>query len=109
MTLPGDLAAAGPSTLPVLEAVARHEAAARWAELLGEHRADESAEEEELELETDAVRLFNALRQALPEGLSVVRRGEGVFLVDDGGMERTIVSLEQAFRVIEEWKESRSL
>lgn len=95
--------------LPALRAVATHAAAERWAELVSEHRADESADEEELDLEIEAVRLFEAVRKELPQGLTVVRSGERVCLVDDAGKERTITSLEQASRVLGEWKENRSL
>lgn len=98
-----------PQSLPALPAVATHAAAERWAELLIQHRADESAEEEELGLEIEAVRLYEAVRGALPDGLTAVRDGERVYPVDDSGKERTITSLEQASRVLGEWKEDRSL
>lgn len=98
-----------PQSVPVLLAIASHAAAERWAELVSEHRAEESADEEEVDLEIEAVRLFEAVRDALPEGLTVVRNGERVCLVDEAGKERTITSLEQASRVLGEWKEDRSL
>jgi hypothetical protein len=98
-----------PQSLRALQAVATHAAAERWAELLIQHRADESAEEEDLDLEIEAVRLYEAVRGALPDGLTAVRDGERVYLVDDSGKERTITSLEQTTRVLGEWKENRSL
>jgi hypothetical protein len=92
-----------------LLAVMNHAAAERWQEILEEHRIAESSDEEEVDLEVEAVRLFERVRDTLPRGLTAVRSGERVYLIDEGGMERTISSTEQAFNVVDEWKQTRSL
>lgn len=108
----GELPFDAPLDLPVTEtllAIANHAAAVRWQELLEARQIAEAADEEELDLEVEAARLFEGVRDILPEGLTAVRRGERVYLVDASGMERTITSPEQTISVIKDWKETRSL
>jgi len=107
--LPFDEGEVDPSDLPTLAAIASLTATERWEELVQARRAEEDADEVEIELEREAVRLFEQLDKGLPEGLRAMRDGERVYLVDEAGMERTITSMEQASRVLREWKETRSL
>lgn len=92
-----------------LLAIANHAASLRWQSLLEARRMAEAAGEEEQDLEANAVRLFEGVRDTLPDGLTAVRDGERVYLLDANGMERTITSPEQTFGVVKEWKESRTL
>lgn len=92
-----------------LLAIANHAAAERWAELVAQHRAAEDYEDEELDEETQAEKLLEAVQNDLPHGLTADRDGARVYLRDGGGMERTITSLAHAWRVIAEWEEQRSL
>jgi hypothetical protein len=94
--------------LEALMATAQHAASERWEELVREHRYQESADEEELDYEARAVGLLEALEKALPEGLRVDREGERVFLVDALGREQTILSVPEAWRVVDDWRERRS-
>lgn len=107
--LPFDENETDPRELAALEVVANHAAAEHWAKLVREHRTVESAEEEELDQEAAAARLFDSVRGALPDGLVVQRAGERVYLVDERGMERTITSVAHAARVVADWKDQRSL
>jgi hypothetical protein len=61
-----------------------------------------------LDYEARAVSLLEALEKALPEGLRVDREGERVFLVDALGREQTILSVPEAWRVVDDWRERRS-
>ncbi len=47
--------------------------------------------------------LCSALESRLPPGLFVGRSGERVFLYDAGGAERTVLSVEDALRIIGEY------
>lgn len=92
-----------------LVAIASHAAAERWRELLREHRGEEDVEDEELDTEAEAERLLQAIRRDLPEGLHADREGERVMLLDRDGFERTVKTLEQAWRIVAEYEERRSL
>jgi len=107
--LPFDSSRLDSHGLAALQALANHAAVEQWQELVFARRADEDAEDEEIEMEVDAARLFESVRNSLPDGLRAVRDGERVYLVDYRGTERTITSLPQAVRVIDEWREGRSL
>jgi hypothetical protein len=89
--------------------VANHAAAERWRELIRDRRDAEDLEDEEHDAEASARRLLGLLRDDLPPGLRADHDGARVFLVDDDGGERTVQSLEHAFRVIAEYEEHRSL
>jgi hypothetical protein len=90
-------------------AIARHAAAERWSELLIEARAGEDVEDDEHDLEAEAERLLSQIGTDLPPGLEARRVGERVVLADDEGFERTVQSLEHAWRVVAEFEEHRSL
>lgn len=89
--------------------VASHSAHERWRELLTEQRDLEALEQEDHELEAGALRLEKALRDDAPPGITVGRDGSRVYLVNTAtGAERTVDSLETAFRAIEDWAETRA-
>lgn len=90
-------------------AVANHAAAERWREIVRERRESEDVEDEEHDAEASALRLLSSLRDDLPPGLWADHDGARVFLVDGEGAERTVRSLDHAFRVIAEYEEHRSL
>ncbi len=91
-----------------LETEALHAAHERWRELVVEQRNLEADQEQEPLLELDAVRLETALQNDLPHGISVGREGSRVYLEETRrGMQRSVTSLEQAWRVVDEWEESR--
>jgi hypothetical protein len=94
--------------LEALMATAQHAASERWAELVRDRRYQEGTDEEEWDYEARAVGLLEALEKALPEGLRVDREGERVYLVDALGREQTIVSVPEAWRVVDDWRERRS-
>lgn len=92
-----------------LRAIANHVAHERWRELVSEQRALESADETEADLEPPAIRLEETLSADLPPGLEVSRDGPRVYLRDTStGMERTVTSLEHAWRVVSDWQEKRT-
>ena len=79
-----------------------------WRELLAEQRAVEDIEEDPHEPESAAVQLEAVLRESVPPGTTCGRDGSRVYVLDtETGMERTVTSLEGAWRVIEEWGERR--
>lgn len=108
-TLPFRSGEVGEHDVETLRAIANHAAAERWAELVSERREMEDAADEEIDAEANAVRLFETVQDSLPQGLHLRREGERVCLLDAAGIERTITSLAQAWHVIDEWKERRSL
>lgn len=76
----------------------------RWNEIVEDERALE--ESGETDTETRALALFEALRDHVPEGLSVGREGGRVYLQDvsDAG-ETTVTSLADAARAVGDWQE----
>jgi hypothetical protein len=92
-----------------LLAIATRAAADRWRELVVERRYEEDVEDEEVDEEIGAADLVRALRGDLPEGLTVAQAGERAVFRDREGFERTISSLAQAWRVVAEYEERRSL
>lgn len=93
---------------PVYRQAAHHAAVERWLELVEEQRQAESFEEEEADAETAAVKLLEALSHDLPEEWTVDRDGPRVYLQDRYGIENTVHSLEDAWRVLSEWDERLS-
>ncbi len=92
-----------------LLAIATHAAAERWREILIERRDQEDVEDEEVDEELGAAELARTVARDLPEGLTVVQEAERVYLSDRNGFERTISSLAQAWKVVMEYEELRSL
>lgn len=90
-------------------AVANHAAAERWRELVRAQRDLEDVEDDEHESEAQALHLLEVLERDLPPGLQVGHDGGRVYLVDADGTERTVESLEHAWRVVAEYEEHRSL
>ncbi len=89
-----------------LLAAANVAAARRWGELVEQNRDSEDVPDEENDEEADAVQLYEAVRAGLPRGLLAGRDGPRVYLEDTlHGTEHTVSSLEDAWRVIEEWRE----
>jgi hypothetical protein len=86
-------------------AAAHHAAAERWVELLTDRRETEDAPEEEADAEAEAIRLVSLIRGDLPAGMTAGHDGPRAYLRDDRGMEMTIHSLEDAWRVISEYDE----
>lgn len=87
---------------------AHHAAVERWGELVLDQRDLEDVVDEELADEASAIKLVETLRGDLPDGLFVDHDGPRVFLQDKlTGEELTVVSLKDAWRVVDEWKESR--
>lgn len=84
---------------------AHHAACERWAELLAEHRGEESVNEEETDAEAEAVKLVEKIRDDLPEGLEAAHDGPRVYLLDSDGFEMTVTSLEDTWRVVSEWEQ----
>lgn len=92
--------------LSALVDLANREAATRWLDLVEARRSTQDARAESEELETGAVRLYEALREHTPQGLSVGREGGRVFLQDVGdASEHSVTSLGEAMRVIGDWQE----
>lgn len=86
--------------------IANRAARERWLELVADQRAAESTEEDEDE--AAAAALESELRASLPEGVTAGRDGSRVYLSEtERGMERTVASIEDAWRVVEEWSEGR--
>ena len=103
--LPEDTDAEAQAGLGSVASRAAHE---RWRELTEHQRALEKIEEDEQALEASASDLEAELRRSLPQGIAVDRDGSRVFLQrQETGDERTVSSLESAWRVIEEWSDSR--
>lgn len=91
-----------------LEVEALHAAHERWPTLVTAQRSLEADHEQEPGLELDAIRLERALQNDLPHGIAVGRDGPRVYLEDSqSGMQRTVTSLAQAWRVVDEWEETR--
>jgi hypothetical protein len=78
----------------------------RWRELRSEQLHVESIEEDDGESEAGAVRLEASLGEGLPRGIRVGRDGPRVHLHNAAtDQERSVTSLADAARVIEEWTE----
>jgi hypothetical protein len=78
----------------------------RWRELRSEQLLVESIEGDEGESEAAAVRLEASLGEGLPSGITVGRDGSRVHLQNAAtDQERSVTSLGDAARVIEEWTE----
>jgi hypothetical protein len=103
---PGEI---GSDDIDRLIGVAARAAAERWSEILNARRSDESPIEQQFDEETRAIRLLEAIESDLPEGLTLERDGPRVYVRDEAGVERTIDSLEQAWRAVSEWRERHSL
>lgn len=104
--LPFDESAVAPREWTALLAAANAAAARRWGELVEQCRDSEHVQDGETDEEADAVQLYEAVRAGLPRGLVAGRDGPRVYLEDTlHGTEHTVGSLEDAWRVIEEWRE----
>ncbi len=104
--LPFDEAGLQQRERSALLAAANVAAAKRWAELVEQSRETEDLPEEENDEEADAIQLYEAVRAGLPRGLLAGRDGPRVYLEDTlHGTEHTVTSLEDAWRVVEEWRE----
>lgn len=101
-----DEAGVAPADRAALLAAAHVAASRRWGELVELCRESEDVPDEETDEEAGAVQLYEAVRTELPRGLVAGRDGPRVYLEDTlHGTEHTITSLENAWRVIEEWRE----
>lgn len=104
--LPFDESSTAPRDRAALAAAANVAAARRWGELVEQCRESEDVPDEETDEEADAVQLYEAVRAGLPRGLIAGRDGPRVYLEDTlHGTEHTVGSLEDAWRVIEDWRE----
>jgi hypothetical protein len=104
--LPFDASSVAPRDRAALLAAANVAAARRWGELVEQCRESEDVLDEETDEEADAVQLYEAVRAGLPRGLVAGRDGPRVYLEDTlHGTEHTVRSLEDAWRVVEEWRE----
>jgi hypothetical protein len=97
-----------PEQRAAMKRVAHRAAHERWIELVADQRAAESIDEDTLEREAAAAQLEATLRRAVPSAIGVGRDGSRAFLLlGKSGVERTVSSLEDAWRVVEEWSEQR--
>lgn len=88
--------------------IAVYAAQRRWAELVTEQRDIEATADSERDDEAGALSLLVRIRSDLPDGVEVDHDGPRLFLRESrrGGRERTVTSLEEAWRVLREWGES---
>jgi hypothetical protein len=91
--------------LPDLAQRALSAAAERWAGLVVQRRLDEPSFEQELSEEARANQLLEAIEPNLPWEIVADRDGAEVTLTDPFGQQWSVLSVEQAWRVLSEWRE----
>ena len=80
-------------------------AAEHWARLVAERRTEEFEAELTFDEEARANRLLETLSPALPWQIVADRDGPEVYLTDRWGQEWPVLSEEQAWRALSEWRE----
>jgi hypothetical protein len=104
--LPEDMSLAQQRELYEVATAAARE---RWIELVADERFGDPLEENREEIEARSAALEGQLRESLPPDVAVGRDGSRVFLVlpDPSVGERTVASLSDAWRVLQDWEEQR--